>query len=98
MILEVAFENTHTPHIYIGVIGFSVSRKTRDELSHNVFLMLQETNKFREHQAREILIEILEKQLAEREKLLKELQDGIERADSLLGDSPIANKDAMDTN
>lgn len=67
-------------------------------MSHNVFLMLQETNKFREHQAREILIEILEKQLAERETLLKELQEGIERADSLLGDTPNANRDATDTN
>ena len=49
--------------------------------------MLQETNKFREHQAREILIDILEKQLSERQKLLKELDDDIGRADTLLGDA-----------
>lgn len=74
------------------------SRKTRDDLSHNVFLMLQETNKFREHQAREILIEVLEKQLFERDKLLKDLEEEIEHADSLLIDTPDSNKDAMDTN
>ena len=38
----------------------TLNRKQRDALCHNVFLMLQETNKFREHQARELLIEILE--------------------------------------
>ena len=75
---------------------FALFRETRDELSHNIFLMLQETNKFREHQAREILIEILEKQLGEREKLLKELEEGIERTDSLLGDMTINR--AMDVN
>jgi hypothetical protein len=47
--------------------------------------MLQETNKFREHQAREILIEVLERQLVERQSLFKELEEGIERADELLG-------------
>ena len=46
--------------------------------------MLQETNKFREHQAREILIEVLEKQLEERQQLLQKLEDGIARADNLL--------------
>eukprot|EP00980_Cylindrotheca_fusiformis_P029631 scaffold23625_cov137-Cylindrotheca_fusiformis.AAC.16 len=59
--------------------------------------MLQETNKFREHQAREILIEVLEKQLAEREGLLKELQAGIESADSLLATTIDPERDAMDT-
>ena len=46
--------------------------------------MLQETNKFREHQARELVIEMLEKQLDERNKLLRELDDGIEQTDRLL--------------
>jgi len=59
-------------------------RKTRDELQHNIFLMLQECNKFREHQARETLIELLEQQLAERRKLVRELQANIEKADGLL--------------
>ncbi len=47
--------------------------------------MLQETNKFREHQSRELLIEILEKQNEEREKLIQELEDKIQQADALLG-------------
>ena len=55
-------------------------------MSHNIFLMLQECNKFREHQAREILIELMERQLKERRELLKEIQAGISRADELLGD------------
>jgi MED7 protein len=61
----------------------------RDELSHNVFLMLLECNKFREHQARELLIELLEQQLEERKKLLVELQTNITKADELLA----GNKD-----
>jgi MED7 protein len=59
-------------------------RITRDSLSHNIFLMLQECNKFREHQAREILIELLEEQLVARKELLKELQENIDKADALL--------------
>jgi hypothetical protein len=58
---------------------------TRDALTHNVFLMLQECNKFREHQAREILIELLEQQLRERKVLIQELRECIERADQELG-------------
>jgi MED7 protein len=46
--------------------------------------MLQECNKFREHQAREILIELLEEQLVARKELLKELQGNIDKADALL--------------
>jgi MED7 protein len=57
---------------------------TRDELSHNIFLMLQECNKFREHQSREILIEMLEVQLAERQKLVRKLREQIATAKSAL--------------
>ena len=64
----------------------------RDELSHNVFLMLQECNKFREHQARELLIELLEQQLAERKALVAELQTSIAKAEELLPDE-IKNSD-----
>jgi len=67
------------------------NKKRRDELSHNVFLMLQETNKFREHQSRELLIEILEKQLEQREKFIFELEEKIAKADALLDD------DSLDT-
>jgi hypothetical protein len=45
--------------------------------------MLQECNKFREHQAREILIELLEKQLEERKTVLSDLNTQIARADDL---------------
>ena len=62
------------------------NRKRRDELSHNVFLMLQETNKFREHQSRELLIEILEKQLEQRENYINELENKITKVDNLLLD------------
>ncbi|KAL7569276.1 hypothetical protein ACA910_016826 [Epithemia clementina (nom. ined.)] len=60
------------------------NKKTRDALSHNVFLMLQECNKFREHQARETLIDLLEKQLDARKRLLAEMLEGIMEADALL--------------
>ena len=53
--------------------------------------MLQETNKFREHQSRELLIEILEKQNSEREKLIKELEDKIEQSEALLMDATSSN-------
>jgi len=47
--------------------------------------MLQECNKFREHQAVENLIELLENQLKERLALLEELRGNISQADELLG-------------
>jgi hypothetical protein len=46
--------------------------------------MLQETNKFREHQARQTLIELLELQLKERRNLLRKLQDGMAEVDAIL--------------
>jgi hypothetical protein len=61
-------------------------------MSHNIFLMLQECNKFREHQAREVLIELMEKQLKERRGLLKELQLDIARADELLGGQDLVDQ------
>lgn len=60
------------------------NKKCRDELSHNIFLMLQECNKFREHQARELLIELLEIQLSERQKALDEIREKVRRADDAL--------------
>ena len=50
--------------------------------------MLEETNKFREHQSRELLIDILEKQNQEREKLIQELEDKIVQANALLTEYP----------
>lgn len=55
-------------------------------MSHKVFLMLQESNKFREHQAREILIDLLEKQLEQRRKFLENLRHQVHLADNLLCD------------
>ena len=72
------------------------NRKRRDELQHNVFLVLQETNKFREHQSRELLIEILNEQNEEREKLIKELEDKIQQTDALLLDENPSHTISMD--
>jgi hypothetical protein len=55
--------------------------------------MLQETNKFREHQSRELLIEILEQQLVRRQKLSKELDEKIKQADKLLGTETMISMD-----
>jgi hypothetical protein len=60
------------------------NKKCRDDLSHNIFLMLQETNKFREHQAREILIATLEQQLEQREEGLGLLRNQIREAEDAL--------------
>lgn len=55
-------------------------------MSHNVFLMLQECNKFREHQAREILIGLLEKEQEDRKKIIENLRSQVSEADKILGD------------
>jgi mediator of RNA polymerase II transcription subunit 7 len=60
------------------------NKKQRDEMSHNVFLMLQECNKYREHQAREILIDLLEKEQQERIKIIENLRSQVVEADELL--------------
>ena len=49
--------------------------------------MLQETNKFREHQARQNLIELLEEQLKERRVLLQRLRDEMAEVDGILEQS-----------
>ncbi len=46
--------------------------------------MLQECNKFREHQAREIFIETLETQLTDRQNALTVLKEEIEKTDTAL--------------
>jgi len=46
--------------------------------------MLQECNKFREHQAREILISTLEQQLDRRQEGLELLKKQIEEADKAI--------------
>ncbi len=46
--------------------------------------MMREANKFREHQARELMIEMLENQLQERKKCLIQLQGEIDSATAAL--------------
>lgn len=53
-------------------------------MTHNVFLMLQECNKFREHQAREVLIDLLEKEQQDRKEIIKNLRSQVAEADELL--------------
>ena len=94
-----SFATTETNRIFPFIIcpGSNFNgRKRRDELQHNVFLMLEETNKFREHQSRELLIEILEEQNKEREKLIKELEDKIKLTDELLSNESSSNAVSMD--
>jgi hypothetical protein len=67
-----------------GWLGGCTCRKCRDELSHNIFLMLQECNKFREHQAREILIQTLEQQLVVKQEALTQLKEHLSEADAAL--------------
>lgn len=59
-------------------------RKCRDQLSDHIFLMLQECNKFREHQAREILIESLEEQQKMRKDAIESLKNKIALSNSAL--------------
>lgn len=46
----------------------------------NIELMLKECNKFREHQAREVLIETLEFQMRDRKRALEEIKKQIEKS------------------
>jgi len=62
------------------------NQKCRDDLSHNIFLMLQECNKFREHQAREVLIETLEGHLNQKRDALEEMRSEIEKTDVSLAE------------
>jgi len=60
------------------------TEKDLKDLSYNILLMLQETNKFREHQSRELLIELLEDQLRQRLQLIDDLEQKTELGSSLL--------------
>lgn len=78
------FYTAHLSNVLTNLPSSPFKRKLRDELSHNLFLMLQECNKFREHQAREILISTLEQQLERRQEGLELLKKQIEQANSAL--------------
>lgn len=98
---EVKRLNRKVVQVFVHLVQDLVKRpaenkKQRDELSHNVFLMIQEANKFREHQSRELLIQVLEQQLAERQKLITELNGRIAQADALLSTNVPTERTSMD--
>ena len=59
--------------------------------------MLQECNKFRKHQAREIFIETLEAQLRDRQTALQVLQEQIVKTDTALAEFERINDNIKDT-
>jgi len=63
-------------------------KEKREILSNNLINMHQEANKFREHQAREILIDILQRQVHERKEVLDELLGQIQKANDALESIP----------
>jgi len=63
-------------------------KEKREILSNNLINMHQEANKFREHQAREILIDILQRQVRERKEVLDELLGQIQKANNALESIP----------
>jgi len=87
--LEVSKLNKDILKGFIALVGDLVNKPTnheqcRDLLLKNIELMLKECNKFREHQAREILIHTLETQLQDRQTALDELNHQIEQSDCAL--------------
>lgn len=50
----------------------------------NIEQLLKECNKFREHQARELMIQTLEKQLSDRKSAVQELRHQISEANKCL--------------
>jgi len=59
-------------------------KKCRQQLLNNIEVMLKECNTFREHQARELLIETLEAQLHDRKWAMDELKGQLSTSDDLL--------------
>ena len=60
--------------------------------------MLHECNKFREHQAREILIQVLEKQLLFRKTALHQLKEEIKTANEALDRMKSSSNETPDEN
>ena len=58
--------------------------------------MLKECNKFRQHQAREIMIEVLESQLTDRQNATKELNGQINEANRVLSQLKDIHEVSMD--
>ena len=59
-------------------------RQYREEMSKQILNMLLETNKLREHQARELLIGRLEAQLSAKIQAVQELRENINQGRNVL--------------
>lgn len=82
---EVSRLNNEILKGFISLLGDLVNRpldneQSKKKLMENIELMLKECNKFREHQAREVLIETLEFQMRDRKKALEEIKKQIEKS------------------
>lgn len=58
----------------------------------NIEQLLKECNKFREHQARELMIETLEKQLLDRKHAVEELGHQISKASKFLSELSLSEE------
>jgi len=56
----------------------------REKISQNLCLMIQECNKYRDHQGREVLIKTLEEQLEERNNILHNVKKEVKNAEEVL--------------
>ncbi|GFH52722.1 hypothetical protein CTEN210_09198 [Chaetoceros tenuissimus] len=82
---EVSRLNNEILKGFISLLGDLVNRpldneQSKKKLMENIELMLKECNKFREHQAREVLIETLEFQMRDRRRALEEIKKQIEKS------------------
>mmetsp|Transcript_7523 Transcript_7523/g.16297 ORF Transcript_7523/g.16297 Transcript_7523/m.16297 type:complete len:84 (-) Transcript_7523:463-714(-) len=68
----------------INICFVMCTRTKRENLANNLVHMHEEANKFREHQAREILIGTLQRQVDERRRVLDDLNEQILKADEAL--------------
>lgn len=81
--------NTAVLERYVELVNDMVYRPKenkgkRDELSENLMKMMEESNRFRSHQAREILIEVLELRLKKKKDALNLLKTHVSNTESLL--------------
>mmetsp|Transcript_14691 Transcript_14691/g.27611 ORF Transcript_14691/g.27611 Transcript_14691/m.27611 type:complete len:91 (-) Transcript_14691:609-881(-) len=69
----------------------------REQLMKNIEQLLKECNKFREHQARECMIQTLEKQLLDRTNAVRELRNQILEANQFLMEA-VSSDSEVDNN
>lgn len=70
----------------------------REQLMKNIEQLLKECNKFREHQARECMIQTLEKQLLDRTNAVRELRNQILEANQFLMELAVSSDSEVDDN